>query len=501
MTQQTKQINSAAGVVIRRTADHMISLPLSAYEAIVDCDLVLGGMQGRRSPSLRSVVRPEMGYRVDHDEVVLPAGLAGQIRHLLGLRGTQVVMDRSDSWPRVEIPPLCVTEMELMPAPQQRFILASQESLRFHARVEQQADADPLIVAMAKVYPDSRFLVLERTRRDAVRRARSLRQSFPSGVMTAVEYLPASKPAILVESPETFSGRNIFDFDVLVGVSGRAAVTSSAMRQIAAMFRSRRIALLPAREGLPPIERMRIDAQFGPRCSWPSDEFPASYGTEVFFVVVDAEDKNCSRNGLDSKRQYLWHCVERNKLIAQLARSVRSGHIEAMQLYCPTMRTDMWAAELGRPIATLVLVESPEHARALRKLLPGWDFELFPDDAKPLIAARTVATIARTRCPVVQADVVIYAAGVGRQWAADLGAGEWHYPPRIVFDVVGEVPYMGRAWQDVTTRLHSYRGLGWEVHVTPVFVRTNPVRSVDARPAAGRPMEREAEVRKRKEVG
>ncbi len=78
-----------------------------------------------------------------------------------------------------------------------------------------------------------------------------------------------------------------------------------------------------------------------------------------------------SADALERKRQSVWHNGRRNRVIAQIAEALASGHPDA--LYCHGLGLDGvdHLAGLENP-RVAVLVESPEHGSKLNQLLPGW---------------------------------------------------------------------------------------------------------------------------------
>jgi hypothetical protein len=183
------------------------------------------------------------------------------------------------------------------------------------------------------------------------------------------------------------------------------------------------------------------------------------------------------RDALEQKRRAIWSNQDRNKVIARAAIMVADGQAS------PSIRP-------GANVA--VLVESPEHGRALAGFLEGWPLrERRPerwgktrDDSE--IPARSIVTYARARqLGILDVDVLVRADG-----------GGWPLPsigfPRLADGIGADVILVdlddngdARQASDTRNRLADYRGRGWKVASFPVRaasekVSINPIQGREA---------------------
>jgi hypothetical protein len=175
---------------------------------------------------------------------------------------------------------------------------------------------------------------------------------------------------------------------------------------------------------------------------------------------------------LERKRRTFWLNDGRNDLIARVAAAFSTG--ERKQLWeAGLLLTDSGGITLTSRPAVTVLVESAEHARALLRLLPGWellDAVPTPPGARPAFPRepfklrpldRTVVTsLAAARLTTLDADVLVRA---GPECPLELPG----FPPRsmgprrvvVLVDVADDCDGLARA--AVGRRLRDYAARGW----------------------------------------
>jgi hypothetical protein len=201
-------------------------------------------------------------------------------------------------------------------------------------------------------------------------------------------------------------------------------------------------------------ERLRLEGCLGPIIHRVG---PGTARVSVLVVELEPVQTLNVRDALERKRRALWGNQVRNKVIARTATQLAN---ESKRL-------------AAKRVA--VLVESPEHGRALARLLNGWPLlDRRPerrdgprDDGE--LPARSIVTYARARqLGILDVDVLVRADG-----------GGWPLPsigfPRLTDAIRADVTLVdfddngdARLTSDTQNRLSDYRGRGWKVAPFPV---------------------------------
>lgn len=176
-----------------------------------------------------------------------------------------------------------------------------------------------------------------------------------------------------------------------------------------------------------------------------------------------------SRNGLIRKRCHLWHNEKRNQQIATIAESFADGNWDRLTACGITVDAIQQQRQaIGQHPHIAILVESPEHARSLRRVLPGWRMATGRRLADqhlptfPLDAQRVIITQARARAAGLAADVIIRADGTGQGWSKDYGP-HWGFNGDNLIIVDLQDAFDMRARDSGYSRLADYRDRGWDV--------------------------------------
>jgi hypothetical protein len=204
-------------------------------------------------------------------------------------------------------------------------------------------------------------------------------------------------------------------------------------------------------------ERLRLEGVLGPIIHRLG---PGPAMVSVLVVKLEPVQTLNVRDALERKRQEIWSNQVRNAAIARTAIMVADGRAG------PTIRP-------GSNVT--VLVESPEHGRALARLLEGWPLlERRPkrpgkthDDSE--FPARSIVTYVRARqLGILDVDLLVRADGggwllpsIGFPLLADAIRAD---VTLVDFDDTGDA----RLTSDTQNRLADYRGRGWKVAPFPV---------------------------------
>jgi hypothetical protein len=124
---------------------------------------------------------------------------------------------------------------------------------------------------------------------------------------------------------------------------------------------------------------------------------------------------------LERKRMAVWQNSRRNAAIAKIARAKADGRVADLWPYGLLLEQDALEARARAGGRVAILVESPEHGRALALLLPNWSLlERVPPrppsfaaaDDEPELPQRSIVTLARAaQLDDLDVDVLIRADG------------------------------------------------------------------------------------------
>jgi hypothetical protein len=117
-----------------------------------------------------------------------------------------------------------------------------------------------------------------------------------------------------------------------------------------------------------------LESQLGPVIDSVPD--PTCQAAEVRVLVADSPPvafPGCV-DALDRKRRTIWRCNRRNAAVAEIAEALAAGCLEPLWQHGLLLDSDdAFRHVAGHGPRVAVLVESPEHGRALKtKLLPDW---------------------------------------------------------------------------------------------------------------------------------
>jgi hypothetical protein len=202
-------------------------------------------------------------------------------------------------------------------------------------------------------------------------------------------------------------------------------------------------------------ERLRLEGFLGPIIHRVG---PGPATVSVLVVKLEPVPSLGVHDALERKRRAIWGNQVRNKVIARTATQLAN---ESKRL-------------AAKRVA--VLVESPEHGRALARLLNGWPLlDRRPerrdgprDDGE--LPARSIVTYVRARqLGILDVDVLVRADGggwplpsIGFPLLADAISAD---VTLVDFDDNGDA----RLTSDTQSRLADYRGRGWKVAPFPVY--------------------------------
>jgi hypothetical protein len=254
------------------------------------------------------------------------------------------------------------------------------------------------------------------------------------------------------------------DFDVVVVANAFQAVAPAYHEALLRLNMHRVYGFLPCSQPLTRRNCLELQALVGPLL-WRSPARAAAPVT-VYWCQPPWTPRLASVNALQRKRIAYWHNDARNALIAKIARAVRVRDLPALWDVGLFLETALLGSR--KPDVT-VLVESPEHGRALHQRLPDWTLR----DGVPLAPgaradfswdwwhdANTIRTyVLAHRLGAVYADVLVWAGPESPALLPRL-AQDWRgVDPVALIDIADDVDEQAR--EASRRRLRSYEEHGW----------------------------------------
>ena len=250
------------------------------------------------------------------------------------------------------------------------------------------------------------------------------------------------------------------DFDLLVLPFAAGTVFDDALRVITSGQFRRLLSFTPVR--WTPDENLNRRLLVVAGAVFP----PAKPRVPVTAVVLPTHGTRPAgrlADPLDLKTHLYWHNARRNRTIAEVARRLMSGTkraVRSLGIDDPELVSQVvTAAKTG----VAVLVETPDHARKLAELLPGWAVwrggDL--DVARPEPGCGVITTETGADETAISAGVLVRATGtrhplpeVDWPWAGDVGRG-------VLIDFADA--YHPAAHKNAVARVEAYRDGGMTV--------------------------------------
>jgi hypothetical protein len=329
-------------------------------------------------------------------------------------------------------------------------------------------DRDAVYVAflICRMFPQARIAFATATNEHASGLRRRLGQALGEGVPLCGPGVSLQPERLSVGTFVQLTRLEYYPADVLVladGIEATGGVGIGIYKRLD-LHNTRVYSIRRVGAALGELSQLTLEAMGGPAI-YRADPEPAP-------VTVMVVESGCFPNakvgvGLERKRVAFWRHSHRNELIARMAQVVATQDMKAlwaMGLFLTFERPPV--ADLSTWRVT-VLVEGPEHGRALRKLLPGWPLLAQLPGALPKRAAGspgtgTITTMMHADKHGVGGTVLIRADGGGPM--AIRG-----FPPtrdqvtgtRFLIDICDD--FDNQTIRDGQARQQAYRRLGWTV--------------------------------------
>lgn len=452
------------------TEDH-----LAVMEPAVRLPEVL--LQSRRK---QFVADGPLGHRevetkvVFHDidckgRLVFPAGLLPRMRRVLREHGYRVVVeDRRKAGTRLLVDDGVLGERgskasELLAA-------FAREPL---GQVEVNTDEDSLekMLILVQLFPEARIVAAVATRKEAWRHWRKLEVEFKETVGLAVSGTLREGKRLMVGTFQSIPRKMAGKCDILLLPQGEESTGEKACEMVVEMRFKRRYAFVRPQRRADWLVQLRLEQIAGEvihRLKKPR------VPVRVLVLPTPSCVSGIYKTPLERKQALYWHNTARNEYVAKVAQAVHLMDRVALK-EVGLRNQDIRAIKTCGRARIRLLVETPQHARELLTLLPGWCMgTMIPsgvDDGKekasevnfqmPMIMAAVYASTLD-----IQADIIIRATGMG--WPLKVR----NFPPKeskktppqvLVIDF--DDNQQQDAWRDTQNRVKEYKRQGMEVHV------------------------------------
>lgn len=406
----------------------------------------------------------DAAYRTG-DYIYLHADRLQEVIEVLQATGCFVEQHDYDDWPQYDH--VASDDMlQGLAAYQWHLLGAVQDHLR--AQISTSPGEIPdLLAALATYLPRKNMLVIAKNRDSAHRFAQHLRQHTSRRISTDEPIPWHAQPLVRIECLSGID-RTSSDWGVLVFADLESAVSATGLRQAVSMPEALIYTLVDIHRRLDWEDRLRLRVVSGAEI-YRLDDRPF-VPTEVSVVTVRAKKTNCKlvRNPLANKQRQIWRNPQRNKQTAEIATALVQRDQVTLDSHGIDVTAILELLDRAQPPRVAILVESPQHARVLRKLLPDWsicsgaryaapDCPTLPIDREQVIVTRTRAVAAG-----LAADVVIRADGTGTAWDAAYGPHYgFHGSRMLIIDVQDQYDRQVRRWAG--QRVEDYIARGWTV--------------------------------------
>ncbi len=288
-------------------------------------------------PRLAAVVR-QAGYRVEIEDLAEPASAAPTPDSLGGLDD-----------------------------PRHGFVTSMTAARRGVIQVGFGSDKLAVIELLPKMFERQPIVIITKSRGESKKISRRLRATLKEPVACCTRGRSGSETRVRVGTEPSLD----LSLAAVVVFADARQILHRRVRDQLLIFRRQRIyGLLDDQHGLSYRERLVLEAYLGPvlgRLSAP-DEHPVD--VQAVFADRPRSDRPDQPLGLDWKRRSIWHNADRNNTIARISTALASGDQAALWEFGVFLNDK---PDLERPDnqRVSVLVESPEHASVLGRLLPG----------------------------------------------------------------------------------------------------------------------------------
>lgn len=429
--------------------------------------------------------------------LLIPAGFVPHVADYLNARGYSIRIDKKhDYWPKEVDPQLCAVQIAY--ALNERLASAVAVQPRRQFIYEYDDDRLEILEILLRLFGDMGVLIAVKNRETCRRLLKQLRKRTDRHIAENVDGAFSHRPATLLGTySDAWQISQDNDFQVIVLADTETAV-QLAGRDDSYSFWSldnmRVFGLVSDAGRLDLRQRFALEARFGPPCvDWRGPRYLPTVTVHRVGPFTYPDDQ--VHDALQRKRQYIWHNKCRNVEIARLAQACLAGdravlreytyHTEVINqsgsdndensIYSDDTVNDMPSSSPN----TVILVESPEHARALKKMLRDWPVLNSVDNAgaraqqadTPLMPQQAIVTWTRACRDGLAADVLIRADGSAAGHHDAFGPHiALNNRPMTIFDVHDD--FDDEAKQNTARRNHEYKAREYKTEAEAIPAAT-----------------------------
>jgi hypothetical protein len=411
------------------------------------------------------VVRRRTGQLYNREEdgrLAAPANLAPVVADHLAGRGLSVQL--TDSRPRPQrLKTIDSSLLDVVTTPQRELLELCAKAHSGLIRYDPGVSPDRIVALICRLFPVARIAIGLPGKKKVRDVYRGLRRAIGNRVRTVKDVLERRwdpSPYVLVATLRCLEHCQPFDWDLVLLPDAPAIVAPGYQIPLVTLHGYPVFGLVGAGMRLSRRERLPLIAKSGPLLFTMAGT-PPRRPVRVVGVTPPHMHPGQHADPLARKRAVFWGNHRRNGFLAQLAVALSEKDEQTLMEFG---LEPVSGASGGAP-RVVVLVESPEHGRALVKRLPEWqllvgDTACDEDDTTP---DRAVVTLVRAaRMQEIRADVLIHASGedavglAGFPPRAEEGKGE-----ALLIELIDDADEVARS--ATHTRLRAYRDRGWNM--------------------------------------
>lgn len=313
-------------------------------------------------------------------------------------------------------------------------------------------DAIDFSAGVAELFPAARVLVPTRNRGQARVAYRRLRWRL-GGAVGHWRELDAHTHRVAVTTLPRLSHATPDDFEVVVAPDAWAATRRPARDGLVRLGVGRVYGCVPPGAAPSLCEQLTLEAAFGPMLT------AGLVGVSVVMAVPPWSPPVAATGAL-ARKCAVWADAARNRFIADVAVAV-TGRDEAALCRLGLVAVLNGLAAVAAP-RVAILVESPEHGRLLRRLMPNWPLVTagMPDIPLPVNVIITLSAAARMK--TFDAGVLMRADGAaGPMGVSGFPSKATAGSTAVVIDLADDFDSVAR--ENTAARIDWYERRGWVV--------------------------------------
>ena len=402
-----------------------------------------GGPLGHRHG--RELVR-YWSAAIDGNAAVVPAGLVPRLVAALGAAGLRVEVrdERQHRGAAAGAEPA----VRLLGAD-----LAGRITSELRGLVEAAGrGAIDIAAGLAGLFPTARVLVPARNRGQAWTAYRRLRWRL-GGQVGHWRQVDAHTHRVMVTTLPALAHATPEDFEIVVALDAWAATRRPARDGLVRLGVGRVYGCVPSGAALSRRESLTLEAAFGPMLT------AGLIGVSVV-MAVPPWPPPVTVTGTLARKRAVWNDAARNRFIANAAVAVAARDEVVLCRLALIAALDKLAAAVAPRVA--ILVESPEHGRLLRKLMPGWLLVTAGTPDMPIPASAIVTLSAAAGMKTFGPHVLVRAdGGAGPLGVSGFPSKATTGSTAVVIDLADD--FDAEARRNTAARVEWYGGRGWTV--------------------------------------